>query len=190
MTSIRPSGFTLIELIVTLAVASILIAFGVPSFANLIASGRQSDTYNEFISSINLARSEAVKRASTVTVCALSDQSTCGDSDDWSKGWLVFEDSDADGTVDTDEDLFAVKEMTYEDQSVLAYDFGSAGSVRYFGRGNVNSTGYFVICDERGATYARAINITTTGGVRRAVDSNDDDIVENLSGQNISCPSS
>lgn len=184
------NGFTLIELIVTLAVASILIGFGVPSFANLIASGRQSDTYNELVSSLNLARSEAVKRAGTVTVCAFATETTCGTSDDWSKGWLVFEDLDADGTIDSGEELFAQKEINYEEQSLISFSFTTASGFRYFSRGNVTSTGYLVVCDSRGPESAKAVNITTTGGVRKAVDSNGDNVVENLSGQNITCPTS
>ncbi|MDO6461383.1 GspH/FimT family pseudopilin [Granulosicoccaceae sp. 1_MG-2023] len=188
MTRNRSTGFSLIELLVTLAVASILIAFGVPSFANLVAGGRQSDTYNELVSSIGLARSEAVKRASTITVCGYASDTQCAGDNDWSKGWLVFEDLDADGTVDSGEDLLAQKEISYDDQSVQALSFSGSNGFRYFSRGNVSSTGYLVVCDSRGAEDAKALNVTTTGGVRKAIDSNNDNIVENLSGQNVSCP--
>ncbi|OOG24908.1 prepilin-type N-terminal cleavage/methylation domain-containing protein [Thioalkalivibrio denitrificans] len=86
----RESGFTLIELMVTLAVAAILITVAVPGFANLIAEQRVVTTTNRFVTALHLTRSEAVKRGARVTLCASGDGSTCGSAGDYSDGWIVF----------------------------------------------------------------------------------------------------
>lgn len=84
-------GFTLLELLITVAVLAIVLAIGVPSFADMIRNNRLASESNELVTSITLARSEALKRGIPVSVCPRSG-ATCADSTDWSNGWLVFTD--------------------------------------------------------------------------------------------------
>jgi type IV fimbrial biogenesis protein FimT len=79
----RSSGFTLIELMVTLAVLGIVIGIAVPSFAELIRNNRAESQSSSVVNAFSVARSEAVKRGTTVTVAPL----TAGTS--WSGGWDV-----------------------------------------------------------------------------------------------------
>ncbi len=91
----KNSGFTLIEMIVTVAIVAIFASIAVPSFSQLIKSNRVSTTTNEFISALVLARSEALKRSRDVTVCTSSDQESCSATQtDFSKGWVVLADTD------------------------------------------------------------------------------------------------
>jgi type IV fimbrial biogenesis protein FimT len=86
-------GFTLIELLVTLSVAAILITIAIPNFQTFLMSNRMASQANDLITALSLARSEAVKRAANVSVCASSDGATCTVS--WAQGWIV---RDAAGT--------------------------------------------------------------------------------------------
>lgn len=79
----RNRGFTLIELMVVLAIAAILLTVGVPSFRDLMIKNRLSGQIQEFYNAINFARSEAIKRGNFVSICKSSDGSTCGGSNDW-----------------------------------------------------------------------------------------------------------
>lgn len=97
-------GFTIIELMLTITVMSILMAVAVPSFLDTVRRNRIVAQNNEFISSLNLARSEALKRSGSVSVCASADQATCSGTTNWSTGWIVFSDLDADGDKDPDPD--------------------------------------------------------------------------------------
>lgn len=97
----RPAGFTLVELMVTVAIVAILAAIALPSFSTSIRNSRLASTTNEFIAAINLARSEAVKSNRTGQVCASSDGATCGT--DWSQGWIVWSDANGNGDPDADE---------------------------------------------------------------------------------------
>lgn len=81
------TGFTLVELMITIFVAAILVTIALPSFRELLISNRVTESTNQLISDLNLARSEAVNRGTLVAVV-----STSG-SNDWSGGWRVIADS-------------------------------------------------------------------------------------------------
>ena len=92
------SGLTLVELMVTLAVAVVLFYAAVPQVQSFLASNRASTQVNLFRSGIALAREWAVVNDATVSVCAKASKATdellCGDKDDWPNGWIVFRDED------------------------------------------------------------------------------------------------
>ncbi|TKD37086.1 GspH/FimT family pseudopilin [Azotobacter chroococcum] len=90
-------GFTLVELMVALAVLAILLGIAVPSFTEVSLSGRLRSLANGLVASATLGRSEAIKRNAVVTLCASSDGATCAEpgEGDWHQGWIVV----ADGTV-------------------------------------------------------------------------------------------
>jgi type IV fimbrial biogenesis protein FimT len=85
------SGFTLVELMVTIAVLAILLAIGIPAFASLIASNRLTSATNELIASLQTARTEALRRNVRVTVCPAAPGATAC-SGDWRDGWIAFVD--------------------------------------------------------------------------------------------------
>jgi type IV fimbrial biogenesis protein FimT len=95
-------GFTLIELMVTVAVAGILALIAVPAMSSLISGNRLAGTTGELTSSIQLARSEAVRRNSRVTLCGTSDGVNC--SADWRR-WIVTGADNATGEVDIIRDV-------------------------------------------------------------------------------------
>lgn len=99
-------GFTLVELMVTIAIVAILAAIAFPSFEASMRSNRLATTNNELIASLSLARSEAVKSVRGSGVCASADGTAC--DGEWTDGWLVWQ--DAEGGVDAvfDEDTDVV----------------------------------------------------------------------------------
>ena len=88
----RRRGFTLLELMVAVAVLSILVGLGVPAFNDTIRNNQLAAAGSDLISALTLARSEALKRSIRVSVCAAEDQDNCATGTDWSKGWIVFTD--------------------------------------------------------------------------------------------------
>lgn len=102
----KPNGFTLIELMITIAILAILMAVAVPSFQAIIASTRLTSAKTDLLSTLARARSEAIKVGNRVTVCMSADGATCAGSGGWEQGWITFIDTTRSGSsaaVDTGE---------------------------------------------------------------------------------------
>jgi type IV fimbrial biogenesis protein FimT len=100
----RAVGFTMIEMLMTIAIAAILTALAVPSFRYITNSNRIASELNGLLGDLQLARAEAIKEGRTVTVCQSSDTLTCtNDSTSWQGGWIVFSDLTNIGAWDTGE---------------------------------------------------------------------------------------
>lgn len=98
----RQCGFTLFELLVTLAIVGIIAAIALPSYQEFIIASRMTAQANEVLNSIEFTRSEAVKRNTRVTMCRSSDGATCltDGSANWQPGWIVFVDGGKAGIWD------------------------------------------------------------------------------------------
>lgn len=81
-------AFTLIELMITLAILATLLAIAAPSFRDLIQSNRTQTIANDLTTALQFARSEAVKRGVRVDICRRN-LNVCADAADWGNGWLV-----------------------------------------------------------------------------------------------------
>lgn len=105
---LRSAGFTILELMIVVSILGILLGIGVPSFTAIIRQNRLAAETNELLAAAAMARSEAVKRGSPVTLCAAdrNNSNSCATTDDqWGNGWIVFSDDvGAAGTINTDTD--------------------------------------------------------------------------------------
>jgi len=99
----RPAGFSLIELMVTIAIVAILGAIALPSYQQSIKTNRVTTDTNDLISALNVARNEAISRGHPVTVCASTNGTSCAGAavTDWTTGWIAFTDYGAPGLVET-----------------------------------------------------------------------------------------
>lgn len=84
------SGFTLLELLVTLFTISILLGIAGPSFVDTVRNNRAAANANELVTALSIARSEAVRRGTRITLCGSSDGAGC--DGDWEAGWILFVD--------------------------------------------------------------------------------------------------
>ena len=99
--STRCGGFTLIELMITIALGAIVMGIGVPSFQNLVVKNRIQTQASEIRSSLAMARVEAIRRGLRVRVCP--GQNGCDGSANWHGGWNSFVDRDNDNNIDHNE---------------------------------------------------------------------------------------
>jgi type IV fimbrial biogenesis protein FimT len=97
------SGVTLVELVSTLAVATLLLATGIPEFKHILASNTLTREINTMVTHLHLARSEAVKRGKRVVLCPSSNGFKCLTGIDWSQGYLLFVDQNGNREFDETE---------------------------------------------------------------------------------------
>ncbi len=157
----KHTGFTLVELMVVLAIGAIVLSLAVPSFRSTIQNNRISTQANELVSTLQLARGEAIKRSRTITVCVSTDQATCTGTN-WVGGWIAFADVNANGSVDAGDTLLTVS---------AALDGGSALTsaatfIQYQPSGFSNAASTFNLsipgCI---GNEVRAVNVAATGRV-------------------------
>ncbi|MDE2081846.1 MAG: GspH/FimT family pseudopilin [Burkholderiales bacterium] len=97
--SAAAAGLTLIELMVTIAVAAILMATAIPSFQAMIQRNRVITEANSLVSDLQFARSEAIRQGLPVSLCVSADGRTCLGANTWHSGWIVFVDTAASGSI-------------------------------------------------------------------------------------------
>lgn len=171
----RTSGFTLVELMITVAVLAILVAIGFPSFQSVLRSNRVATGTNELIASLALARSEAIRNTVSSGVCPSANGTSC--SDDWSAGWLVWQDVDGNGNLDGTEPVLRYSQartgLELSSGAVVKFVFDSRGRATARNASNAAVAGAQVI-DVRstecsaGQALARLLTVTPTGQVRVA----------------------
>jgi type IV fimbrial biogenesis protein FimT len=186
------SGFTLYELMITVVVIGVILAMGLPNFGDFAQNSRMSGTANDLHSSFLLARSEAARAKSNVTICASANPmagaaAACGGTFD--QGWIVFVDTDGDIVHDPGEPVLRANPAVPNTLSITPdnganyFSFAATG----LGRGDVigANTAFVgaIICDDRGKAVgaggrsaARILIVTPIG---RATVLSDKDAVAN-----------
>ncbi len=168
----QKNGFTLIEMMITIALLAIFVALAGPSFREIIVNNRAQANANLLVTSLNLARSEALKTNAQVTLCKSTDGVACATAGTWDGGWIVFADLDADEVAD-------VGELVVQVQQNLGSGYTLAGNaatnwMAYRADGSTlnNSGGLgantFFLCpgDVGDIEYARQIVLSATGRAR------------------------
>jgi type IV fimbrial biogenesis protein FimT len=129
----RTRGFTLIELMVTIALAGVLLVVALPSFRETSIRSNVTQLNNELIQALNLARSEAVRRGVRVEVRSVGAGAT------WNQGWTVLADTANNGTFAT---ALTSQGSAPTNYSVCASSTGggSAGAVIFTPLGTLDNT--------------------------------------------------
>jgi type IV fimbrial biogenesis protein FimT len=96
-------GLTLLELMTALTVLGVLLSIAIPSFRQFTINSRTTSATNDLVTALQLARSEALRRATPVIVCSSIDLANCAGARDWSTGWIAFRDPNGNNAVDGNE---------------------------------------------------------------------------------------
>jgi type IV fimbrial biogenesis protein FimT len=166
----RSKGFTLVELMIVIALVAILTALALPSFQSSLRSNRVATAANEMMASIALARSEAVRNARGSGLCTSANGANCGGT--WDDGWIVWIDDDANGTPGGPNDR-VVRYTAGNDKLVITAtaSTGANNVILFDGRGrqraNVDRT-ITVSSDvcPTNSQFVRNIDINAAGQVR------------------------
>lgn len=159
----RNKGFTMIELLIGLAIAGILAAMAMPSFQTLIKDNRLKTKASEMVGHLQLARSEAAKQKVRVTICTSNDGATCTAGTAWDKGWIVWTEKDGVAGIDVGSEILKTGS---ESNQVLVINSGT-DTMDYLPDGTAIIPGggaiQFTFCDDRTAERGRQITIALTG---------------------------
>lgn len=159
-------GFTLIELLIAIAVVAIVLSLGVPSFERLIERNQLTTNINKLVSTLNLARSEAIKRNQRVKICDSADFINCG-AGNYELGWIVFVDENNDGNLDNPtEQLIQVYEALPSNFTINPNLTLGANDVSYQTNGRANRAGNFILCKNNDVTKAKVIILDMNGRAR------------------------
>lgn len=163
----RVRGFTVYELLITLLIIGVVLTLGIPNLSAFTQNSRISSTVNDLHSSFMLARSEAARSKSNITICASANSMAAAadcDGGSFDSGWIIFD--DLDGNIERD---------AGNNENVLrrhppipdGIDITTNPGASYFsfapsglGRGDVDGNAALqtaLLCDDRG-------NVTAAGG--------------------------
>lgn len=167
-------GFTLIELMITLVILGVLAGFAGPAMRDAVMNNSIATETNDMLVSLMFARSEAIKRATPVVLCKSlhpeADPPSCDTtgSNPWTTGWIVFSDENSNSIYDTGDNLLRLGDgFSGTNKKIKPSTTAIQNTVGFTRLGLLDSEGgSFYICDSRGATKARVIDITLTGRAR------------------------
>ncbi len=161
----RQSGFTLWELLVSVAVLVVLATIALPSLSALQQKNQLTSAKNALMVTLNLARSEAIVGTRPVIVCPLSSPTTCEQRTDWSRGWLAYRDDNRNGRLDPVERVLSVYELDNARLRVRTSDGRRKLTYRSMGRSE-GSNVRFVFCVEGSSEYSGQVVVANTGRAR------------------------
>ena len=160
----KNSGFTLLELIVVVALVSIVMMIAIPSMNTFTQNDRLTTNINALIGNFAYARSEAVKRSQQVSICVSNDSASCTGGN-WQDGWIVYIDADGDNSFTAGEEILRAQQAL-NGANTLATAIGNQVTYDYRGFVNPGSVGSFLLCDGRTGPHGKTIRISNTGRVR------------------------
>lgn len=150
-------GFTLIELMVTIAVLAIVAAIAMPSMQGIVRSNRLSAASTELVTALQLARAEAVRRNARVTVCASIDGLACAATDKWAR-WIVMGRDNVSGTNDV------IRDSTVQGDMQVS---GPAGGIRFRPSGLLDTPQVMAVCipTDNPAENTRTVTLMASGAI-------------------------
>jgi type IV fimbrial biogenesis protein FimT len=165
----KQHGFTLVELMATVAISALMLSMAVPALDGLLSGARQTGAINDFVTSVHRARSTAITENTRVTLCPSSNGEDC-EKVAWSDGWIAFADADSDQIVDASEKIISIASGT-PGVTIRSPEFANGLLYRPNGRvtGDAETVGVFgsfTVCDNRGVRSGKVMIVDFSGRPR------------------------
>lgn len=154
----KQMAFTLVELLVTLAVFTLLVLITLPSFSTMIMNQRMTAATDSLVNALNYARNIALQEAVDVRVCPFgsANASTCGS--DWTSGWIIVRMPALGANT-----LLQSEQYPNSGPSITA----TANTIIFSPNGLASTLSNFTLCDQRGSQFAQSLQVLVTGFVQK-----------------------
>ena len=160
----RPQGFTVLELMVTMAIVAILLTTAVPALKDYGWNLRMNTTMDVLLTDLKLARSRAISHNIQTVICPANDKKRCSGHSNWQEGWIVFTDINGDRNKQDGEPLLK------HASAIELLEINSSRSrsfVRFYPNGSAPGSNTSIrFCDKRGSEHAQAISVSNSGRIR------------------------
>lgn len=159
------TGTTVLELMAALAIAAILLALAVPSYESFTNRQRMKAAVAALHNDLAAARAEAVHRNAVVQACPGAPLAGCTGGNNWSGGWIVFEDDNGDRAH---QDTEALLRHGMPHKGISIHAPSSRPELRFFPDGSAPGSNVSIgLCGRDGAEHARRLVISNIGRIRR-----------------------
>ena len=152
-------GFTLVELMIVLVIVAVIVMIAAPSFSTLIQRTKLKAYANEWVASVYLARSEAIKRNAVMTLCTSTDGATCTGGGNWEQGWLVMDPNDT-----------VIKYQQPLEPGIVLFEMSSIGfnTMAFQPSGVASDSAVLKLCQQEAASgvEAKILTVSMTGRPR------------------------
>ncbi len=158
-------GFTLIELMIALAIFMILLAYGMPNYHQFKQNKIMTEEINRLVRTINFARNQSINSGGHIILCASQSMTACDSGSDWHAGWMVFADNNRNRQFDST-DLMLLNENPMNHQ-INAISSQFRQKIRFDQMGATPGTNLTIrFCDGRGEAHGKAIIVSNVGRPR------------------------
>ena len=168
----QPRGFTLVEMLMALTVGGVLMSLTVPAMTGMLNTQKSTSAVNALFTSLNLARSEAIKRNARAVLCKTADGVSCTTHGGWEQGWIVFHDANNNAALDPGEQVL-LQQGAVSAGIRLTGNLPVANYVSYSASGTAKLTsgafqaGTFTLCPATASSAdVRQIVLSGTGRAR------------------------
>ncbi len=186
MNRIHKAGFTMAELLITLAIIAILISIATPPLEHFLIRNKVTTQLNRLVTIIHMARESAIFRNRSIILCRSRSGSAC--DGDWHEGMLLFADSNGDKQPSNNEEVIFRLAALDDDDRLYWRAFQNRQYIEMRPTGfTAWQNGTFTYCPVEGLQYARGIILNAAGRIRLTQDRNNDGIHEGASGRPLRC---
>lgn len=175
-------GVTLVEMLITLAIAAILLTLVAPNVQSILTKNKISAEINELSGLLQFARYTAIDEQTMTVVCPSSDFATC--SSDWNSPKMVFIDDNGNRARDASEGLLLTTQSISSTNKMTA----TGNVIEFLDAGGAQTAVNIKLCpNSKDAKFGRALFVSLQGRTRISIDSNNDGIHEDHSSSNLNC---
>lgn len=165
---VQQNGLTVVELLIILSAIAIVVLISVPGSSMVLENYRLKSASSDLVNSLSIAKGEAIKRGSTVRVCPSSNGRFCRSDGNWSHGWLVYSDGNADGTV---QEIEFIQAFRAPNTNISIVAEGAVATVASFTATGMRQdhgeqTGQFHICHRGSKGRSKVISVDQDGWVQ------------------------